>query len=153
LRSNRTLAASVLAGGIAYRLFLWVLPFGLIVGGALGLMDADGSESAAADGGLPAAIVNAIGDIARAADSSSWWLLLTGVPLLLWEGYTGARALQLIHLLIWHDAPPPIEAAVAAGLPDAALTIADRTAILLVLDEPPAGPLSRLRTGVRGHRR
>jgi uncharacterized BrkB/YihY/UPF0761 family membrane protein len=106
---NRTLAASVLAGGIAYRLFLWLLPFGLIVGGALGLMDADGSESAAAGGGLPAAIVNAIGDIARAADSNSWWLLLTGVPLLLWEGYTGARALQLIHSLIWQDTPPPIK--------------------------------------------
>lgn len=112
---NRTLAASVLAGGIAYRLFLWLLPFGLIVGGALGLMDADGSESAAAGGGLPAAIVNAIGDIARAADSNSWWLLLTGVPLLLWEGYTGARALQLIHSLIWQDAPPPIKP-VAASL-------------------------------------
>ena len=106
---NRNLAASVLAGGIAYRLFLWLLPFGLIVGGVLGLMDADGSESAAAGGGLPAAIVNAIGDIARAADSSSWWLLLTGVPLLLWEGYTGARALQLIHSLIWQDTPPPIK--------------------------------------------
>jgi uncharacterized BrkB/YihY/UPF0761 family membrane protein len=115
LERNRALAASVLAGGIAYRLFLWLLPFGLIVGGALGLMDADASESAAAGGGLPAAIVNAIGDIARAADSSSWWLLLTGVPLLLWEGYTGARALQLIHSLIWQDTPPPIKP-VAASL-------------------------------------
>ena len=27
----------VLAGGAAYRIFLWLLPFGLIVGGALGL--------------------------------------------------------------------------------------------------------------------
>ena len=34
---NRRVAASVLAGGLAYRLFLWLLPFGLIVGGALGL--------------------------------------------------------------------------------------------------------------------
>ena len=106
---NRSIAASVLAGGLAYRLFLWLLPFGLVVGGALGLGDADGSESAAATGGLPAAVVNAIGDIARAADSNSWWLLLTGVPLLLWEGYTGARALQLIHSLIWNDPPPKIK--------------------------------------------
>ena len=106
---NRSIAASVLAGGVAYRLFLWLLPFGLIVGGALGLCDADGTESAAATGGLPAAVVDAIGDIARAADSNSWWLLLTGVPLLLWEGYTGARALQLIHSLIWNDPPPKIK--------------------------------------------
>jgi hypothetical protein len=38
---NRRVASSVLAGGIAYRLFLWLLPFGLILGGAFGLMDAE----------------------------------------------------------------------------------------------------------------
>ena len=50
---NRRVAASVLAGGLAYRIFLWLLPFGLIVGGALGLGDADDIEDAVADGGLP----------------------------------------------------------------------------------------------------
>jgi uncharacterized BrkB/YihY/UPF0761 family membrane protein len=108
MERNRGVAASVLAGGVAYRLFLWLLPFGLIVGGALGLGDADSLQDAVASGGLPQAVVNAIGDIARAADSSSWWLLLTGVPLLLWEGYTGARALQLIHSLVWDEPPPHI---------------------------------------------
>ena len=103
---NRSLAASVLAGGVAYRLFLWLLPFGLIVGGALGLGDADATEEAVAAGGLPQAVVDAIGDIARAADANSWWLLATGVPLLLWEGYTGAKALQLIHSLVWNDPSP-----------------------------------------------
>ena len=103
---NRRVAASVLAGGIAYRLFLWFLPFGLIVGGALGLMDADSTEEAVASGGLPAAFVDVIGDVARAAESSWWWLLGIGVPLLLWAGYTGAKALQLIHSLVW-DEPPP----------------------------------------------
>jgi hypothetical protein len=28
---NRRVAASVLAGGLAYRVFLWLLPFGLLV--------------------------------------------------------------------------------------------------------------------------
>jgi uncharacterized BrkB/YihY/UPF0761 family membrane protein len=108
LERNRGVAASVLAGGIAYRLFLWLLPFGLIVGGVLGLGDAESLEQAVAGGGLPGAVVDAIGDIARAADTNSWWLLLTGVPLLLWEGYTGARALQLIHSLVWDEPPPRI---------------------------------------------
>ena len=49
---NRRVASSVLAGGIAYRLFLWLLPFGLILGGALGVMDADSAEGAV-DGDLP----------------------------------------------------------------------------------------------------
>jgi hypothetical protein len=100
LERNRTVAASVLAGGVAYRLFLWLLPFGLVVGGALGLGDASSTEDAVSTGGLPEAFVNAIGDVARAAESNAWWLLITGVPLLLWEGYTGAKALQLLHALV-----------------------------------------------------
>ena len=109
MERNRGVAASVLAGGVAYRLFLWLLPFGLIVGGVLGLGDASDVQDAVATGGLPGAVVDAIGDVARAADSNSWWLLLTGVPLLLWEGYTGARALQLIHSLVWDEPPPHIQ--------------------------------------------
>ncbi len=73
-RTERGVAASVLAGGVAYRLFLWLLPFGLIVGGR-SASNAASLQDAVASGGLPQAVVNAIGDIARAADSNSWWLL------------------------------------------------------------------------------
>jgi uncharacterized BrkB/YihY/UPF0761 family membrane protein len=102
---NRRVAASVLAGGLAYRLFLWLLPFGLIVGGALGFLNASSTEKAVASGGLPAAVSNAIGDVSRSEHSNSWWLLAVGVPLLLWSGYSGAKAVQLVHSLVW-DEPP-----------------------------------------------
>jgi uncharacterized BrkB/YihY/UPF0761 family membrane protein len=103
---NRRVAASVLAGGLAYRLFLWLLPFGLIVGGALGLMNAHSVKEAVATGGLPEAVSNAIGDASRSAHSNSWWLLAVGVLLLRWAGYSGAKAVQLVHSLVW-DEPPP----------------------------------------------
>jgi membrane protein len=103
---NRRVAASVLAGGFAYRLFLWLLPFGLIVGGALGLSNADSTEDAVDGGGLPGAVTNAIGDATRSADSQSWWLFAVGVPLLLWAGFSGAKAAQLIHSLVWEEPPP-----------------------------------------------
>jgi membrane protein len=103
---NRRVAASVLAGGIAYKLFLWLLPFGLIVGGALGFLNTSSTEKAVSKGGLPGAITNAIGDASRSAQSDSWWLLAVGVPLLLWAGFTGAKAIQLVHSLVW-DEPPP----------------------------------------------
>jgi uncharacterized BrkB/YihY/UPF0761 family membrane protein len=102
---NRRVAASVLAGGLAYRLFLWLLPFGLIVGGALGFLNADSTKKAVEGGGLPAAISDAIGDATRSAQSDSWWLLTVGVALLLWAGYSGAKAVRLIHSLVW-DEPP-----------------------------------------------
>jgi uncharacterized BrkB/YihY/UPF0761 family membrane protein len=103
---NRRVAASVLAGGFAYRIFLWLLPFGLVIGGGLGFANADSTEDAVAGGGLPAAVTNAIGDATRSTQSNSWWLLAVGVPLLLWAGFTGAKAVQLIYSLVW-DEPPP----------------------------------------------
>ena len=112
---NRRVAASVLAGGFAYRLFLWLLPFGLILGGALGLANADDTEDAVERGGLPGAVTNAIGDAARATESESWWLFAVGVPLLLWAGFTGAKAVQLIHSLVW-DEPPPKPRPLTASL-------------------------------------
>ena len=113
---NRRVAASVLAGGFAYRLFLWLLPFGLVVGGGLGLSNANSTEDAVEGGGLPGAITNAIGDAARSAESNSWWLLGVGVPLLLWAGFTGAKAAVLIHSLVWDEPPPkpkPLQASLA----------------------------------------
>ena len=98
-------AASVLAGGFAYKLFLWLLPVGLILGGVLGLSNA-GTLEEAAGGGLVAAVVNSIGDSTRATGFDWWWLLLIGVPGLLWAGRSGAKAAQLIYALIW-DEPPP----------------------------------------------
>ena len=103
---NRRVAASVLAGGLAYRLFLWLLPFGLLAGGALGFLNAGSTEKAVSKGGLPGAISNAVGDASRSAHSNSWWLLTVGVPLLLWAGFSGAKAVQLVHSLVW-DEPPP----------------------------------------------
>ena len=113
---NRRVAASVLAGGFAYRIFLWLLPFGLVLGGALGFADADSTEDAVEGGGLPAAVTNAIGDAARSTNSNSWWLLAVGVPLLLWAGFSGGKAIQLIHSLVWDEPPPkpkPLQMSVA----------------------------------------
>jgi uncharacterized BrkB/YihY/UPF0761 family membrane protein len=103
---NRRVAASVLAGGLAYRIFLWLIPFGLVVGGALSVGNAASIEDALARGGIPGAVVNAIGVIASAADANWWWLLLAGLPTLLWEGYSGTKALQLMHALVWNEPPP-----------------------------------------------
>jgi uncharacterized BrkB/YihY/UPF0761 family membrane protein len=102
---NRRVAASVLAGGLAYRLFLWLLPFGLLVGGALGFLNAGSTEKAVSKGGIPGAISDAVGDASRSAHSNSWWLLAVGVPLLLWAGFSGAKAVQLVHSLVWEDPP------------------------------------------------
>ena len=112
-RENRV-AASVLAGGFAYKLFLWLLPFGLILGGVLGLSNTANTEEAAR-GGLVAAVVNSIGDSTRATGFNPWWLLAIGVFGLLWAGRSGARAAVLIYALVW-DEPPPRTKSLPASL-------------------------------------
>jgi len=107
-------AASVLAGGFAYKLFLWLLPFGLILGGVLGLSNTADTEEAAR-GGLVAAVINSIGDSTRATGFDPWWLVLIGVPSLLWAGRSGAIAATLIYALIW-DEPPPRTKSLPASL-------------------------------------
>jgi membrane protein len=114
---NTRLAASVMAGGLAYRLFVWLLPFGLIVGGVLGFYDARSAEDAVQSGGLPAAVVDAVGDVARDAESSRWWLIVVGASLVAWAGYTGGKAVRQIHALIWSEpslgATNPVRASLA----------------------------------------
>ena len=115
LERNRRFAASVLAGGIAYRLFSWLAPAVLLVGGVLGLGNAQSIEDSVAEGGLPQAVVDAIGAFVRDANGNTWWLLLISAPWLLWEGYKGAKALQLIHGLVW-DEPAPRSTVVKSSL-------------------------------------
>ena len=103
---NSRVAASALSGGYAYRLFFWLLPFALIVGGAFGWMNADSPADAVDAGGLPYLVVDAVGDAVREAGMSPWLCLLIGVPGILWAGYTGAKATVLIYALVW-DEPPP----------------------------------------------
>ncbi|HEX5859403.1 MAG TPA: YhjD/YihY/BrkB family envelope integrity protein [Microbacterium sp.] len=109
---NRRVAASALGGGIAYRLFFWLIPFALVTGGALGFADADSTEQAIESGGLPAAAANAVGDMAREAGSAGWWLLAGGVVGVVWAGYTGAKAVILIHALVWEEHPERTPSAV-----------------------------------------
>jgi uncharacterized BrkB/YihY/UPF0761 family membrane protein len=107
-------AASVLAGGFAYKLFLWLLPFGLILGGVFGLSNTANAEEAAR-GGLVAAVVNSIGDSTRATGFNPWWLLTIGLFGLLWAGRSGAKAAVLIYALVW-DEPPPRTKSLPASL-------------------------------------
>ena len=57
-------------------------------------------------------------------DSNSWWLFAVGVPLLFWTGFTGAKAVVLVHSLVWDEPPPrpkPVGSLVFTGMVCAAI--------------------------------
>jgi uncharacterized BrkB/YihY/UPF0761 family membrane protein len=102
----------IIAGALAYRLFIWLLPLALVVVAGLGFA-ADAStespEQAAKSLGLQGLVSSSI---AQAANSPNrWYALLIGIPVLVWATRSVLRVLIGAHRLIWGDprreAPKP----------------------------------------------
>ena len=95
---------SIIAGALAYRLFIWLLPLALVLVAGFGIaasQASDSSEKAARSLGL-AGIVS--GSVAGAANSSGrWYAFVIGIPILLWATRSLLRTLIVIHRLCWTD--------------------------------------------------
>jgi len=113
---NRRVAAAVLAGGFAYRLFFWMLAVGLVAGGVFGLLGGSSTEQALEKAGIPGAVVSTVGQFASESGSARWWLLGLGLYLMLWSGYTGAKAASLVHALIWEEPPAKMTRPILSAL-------------------------------------
>jgi membrane protein len=95
----------IIAGALAYRLFIWLLPLALIAVAGLGFAadaTADSPEQTAESLGLKGLISSSI---ANAANSPNrWYALLVGVPALVWATRSVLRVLIGAHRLVWTDA-------------------------------------------------
>ena len=106
----------VLAGGIAYRVFFWVLALSIVLGGVLGLFDPDAVETTLEDHGFGTWAAAALAKVASSEDGNEWWLLLVGAWLMLWTGYTFTKALVLAHAAVWQLQPPKVGRPIRASL-------------------------------------
>jgi uncharacterized BrkB/YihY/UPF0761 family membrane protein len=97
-------AGGIIAGALAYRLFIWLLPFGLVFVGGLGVIAAAVSDSphgVATNLGLGGIISSSLDS---ASDSHSpWYALIVGVPILLYATRSVLRVLIGTHRLAWGD--------------------------------------------------
>ena len=95
---------SIMAGALAYRLFIWLLPLALVAVAGLGIASsavARSPESAAKSAGLAGLVSNSV---AGAANSSArWYALLIGIPILIVATRSLLRTLVVAHRLIWTD--------------------------------------------------
>jgi uncharacterized BrkB/YihY/UPF0761 family membrane protein len=99
----RDTAASVLAGALAFRFFLTLLPLTLVAVVGLGfLKSAGGSPSdAVKEFGIKGALASTINDSATFGNPGRTIALLFGVFALLIGARTTARTLRAIHALAW----------------------------------------------------
>ena len=110
----------IIAGALAYRLFIWLLPFALVLVAGLGFAAdaADRSaESAADELGLGELVSDSIEGAAQSPNR--WYALLIGVPILLWVTRSVLRALISAHRLIWGE----VRAAAPKATPAATLRL------------------------------
>jgi uncharacterized BrkB/YihY/UPF0761 family membrane protein len=94
----------IIAGALAYRLFIWLLPLALVAVVGLGIAADASSESPteAADSVGLASLVSS--SVASAASSSTrWYALLVGIPILLYTTRSVLRALIGVHRLVWTE--------------------------------------------------
>jgi uncharacterized BrkB/YihY/UPF0761 family membrane protein len=117
MQNERDLGGGLIAGGVAFRIFLWLVPFGLVVAAVLSFwreLDPDGLESAARNFGVGAAAAQAASDALRASDRSIVLVLGFGLATLAWFTIGALRALVLAHALAWQVTPPRIRYPVRA---------------------------------------
>jgi len=94
----------IIAGALAYRLFIWLLPFALVLIAGLGFAAGASStspESAAKSLGLAGLVSNSIASAAKG--SARWYALAVGVPVLLYVTRSVLRGLIGAHRLVWVD--------------------------------------------------
>jgi uncharacterized BrkB/YihY/UPF0761 family membrane protein len=95
-------AGGIIAGALAYRLFIWLLPFGLVFVGGLGVIASAWSDS-------PSGVATSLGvgglvshSLTSASNSHSpWYALIVGVPILLYATRSVLRVLIGTHRLAW----------------------------------------------------
>lgn len=92
----------LLAGALAYRLFLWLLPFALLVVGLLGALTSidDGTPAeVTGDFGLHGSLASAVADGAK---DKGWWIaIVVGLFGTLWAGVGAEKAIRISHASAW----------------------------------------------------
>jgi uncharacterized BrkB/YihY/UPF0761 family membrane protein len=117
-RQVRT-GGGLLAGGLAYRLFLWLVPIGLVGATIIGFwIDSNEAslEDAAQEFGIGAASVASADDAVAATERSRILLLLLGLWLVAWFSLGAVRALRTAFALAWAVERPRMHRPVTAVL-------------------------------------
>lgn len=97
-------AGGIIAGALAYRLFIWLLPFGLVFVGGLGVIAGASSDSprgVATKLGVGGIVSHSLESASKS--HSAWYALIVGVPILLYATRSVLRVLIGTHRLAWGD--------------------------------------------------
>ena len=101
---DRVAGGALLAGALAFRLFLWLLPACLVVVGFLGFFRPDEADRAAATIGFGGPTAATIHTATAQAHEARWILLATGLVALFSASLSLARTMWVATTLAWQAA-------------------------------------------------
>ena len=97
-------AGGIIAGALAYRLVIWLLPVGLVFVGGLGVVaavESDSPHAVAGDLGLAGIVSHSLQNASNS--HSAWYALIVGIPILLYATRSVLRVLIGTHRLVWGE--------------------------------------------------
>jgi len=122
LQADRRMVGSVMAAGVAFRLFLMILPLALLTAALFGFESSTVAGSpghVASQYGITRALAQTIQSSAREARQGQWILLGTGLVLLLWTGNGVVQALNGAFRVAWNlerrGRSSPLKAIIVVG--------------------------------------
>jgi len=107
---DRRRGGALLAGGLAYRLFLWLLPAALFFASLVSIIGDVSSKSPtdlAHKAGLGASLAALVGRAAAGTGKGAWFLLFFAAFLTVWAGMSAWKALRLVATVAWQVPPTP----------------------------------------------
>jgi uncharacterized BrkB/YihY/UPF0761 family membrane protein len=116
--ADRNRGGGLLAGGLAYRIFLWELPAALVLVSVLGFASSASGrapEDVARSAGLSGAVVATVATAVQETHQS-WWLLIVGLVLMVWAGRSAVRALQVVSEIAWSERDSAHRSSIKAAL-------------------------------------
>lgn len=101
---DRTVGGNLLACAIAFRVFIWLLPFALVITAGLGFLHASTSgdpQHLAEELGLGRSVIAVVGDSAEQAERSRYVMLGIALIGLYTAGSAGAKTTTAVYRLAW----------------------------------------------------
>lgn len=118
---DRDAGGGLLAGAIAFRLFVWAVSFGVVVVGGLGFAASGGADTSGAARNLGATsfILSSIDDVSEGPNSTRWAILLVGLYALVSASRSSLRAMWTSSSIVWKlpiSKPPAVQALLALNV-------------------------------------
>ena len=108
---DRAVGGEIMAGAIAFRFFVFLLPLVLVLVSLLGIAakaDSQGADHVAKRAGIGGIAAKSVSDSARLSDGGRWFALVLGLFALYSTSIALVRAVRIAHALAWGTTATPM---------------------------------------------